>query len=96
MDFLEDQDTTAQQGSKFRANATTTKTPDVFEAFEHVEAATAVDCTAVTNLTQSNQALSEEFQTRNNKLQASQVANATLQQKMLKIEQDFAMLKASV
>ena len=67
-------------------NATTTDIPDVNDAFEHLASATAADQTAVANLTNSNHALAEQLQTRNNELHASNVANATLQQN----EQDWS------
>ena len=84
---------TVQQGSQFDKNPTATDTQEISNSFEHLVVATAADCTAVANLTHSNQAFSEELQVRNNKLQASNVPNTTLQQKLAKLEQEFAALK---
>ena len=91
--YIEDLDLTTQQGSALWANATPTDMLGVTGAFEHLATATAADQTAVTNLINSNHALAEQLQTRNNELQASNVVNVTLQQKITKLDQEFAALR---
>ena len=95
--FQEDQDMTAQQASQFNANAIESNNPsqpDVTNAFEHLAAETASDSTAVVNLTTSNQSLSDALQNRRSEIHTANVANATLQQKVAKLERDFDALQA--
>ena len=90
---------TAQQASQCNANvieSTNVLQPGVTDAFEHLAAEIAADRAAVANLTTSNQALSDALQTRSSKLHAENVANATLQQKVAKLERDFATLQAQL
>ena len=90
---------TAQQASQFNANAiksTNASQPNITDAFENIAAATAADRTAVINLITSNQALLDALQTRSSKLHAANVANTTLQQKVAKLERNFATLRAQL
>ena len=89
---------TAQQVSQFNANTVESleQQQDVTDAFENIAAATAADRTAVANLTESNQDLSNALKTRSTELQAANIANATLQQKVAKSERNFTAIKATL
>ena len=90
---------TTQQTSQFNANGIKSNNlsqPDVTDAFEHLAAATAADCTAVANLITPNQALSDALQTKRSELHTENVANATLQQKVAKLERNFDALQSQL